>query len=118
MKAEELMIGDWVYLVPSHKPTRWAVDDFGYSPEFIDYNFSPIPITQDILMGNGFTLAKRGKTWHFSEGDTLISWSEWGRMVISSKGASHGNRLNCDCRYVHELQHALRICGIEKEIIP
>lgn len=23
----------------------------------------------------------------------------------------------CEVKYVHELQHALRLCGIEKEII-
>lgn len=35
---------------------------------------------------------------------------------MTKKELDRAKKAQCNCRYVHELQHALRLCGIEKEI--
>lgn len=74
----------------------------------------PIPLTPEILEKNGFEL-QRDK----SELGTLDTY--W---LGSELGAFRIHRLNngdyqfglAKIRNVHELQHALRLCGIDKEI--
>ena len=48
-------------------------------------------------------------------GGVSILFKVWGR-VPSSVGGVNDIHL-CSVKYVHEMQHALRLCGIEKEII-
>lgn len=75
---------------------------------------NPIPLTPEILKKNGFEL-QRDK----SELGTLDTY--W---FGSELGAFRIHRLNngdyqfglAKIRNVHELQHAMRLCGIEKEI--
>ena len=65
----------------------------------------PIPLTPEILEKNGFT--RDGESW----------WYKDFRIVLFS---SNGVSLICGrqmrFKYVHELQNALRLCIIEKEI--
>lgn len=35
----------------------------------------------------------------------------------TESGGGVNNLHSCDIEYVHQLQHALRLCGIEKEIV-
>lgn len=85
---------------------------------------SPIPITQEILEknkmrefehrnpGQGDNLIK--KWWH-KDGSYYVSLY----MVGDKYTYTVGNSITrvCRIRYVHELQHALRLCGIDKEIV-
>ena len=92
----------------------------------------PILITPEILEKNGFVKEKEdelGITYYFLERpyttqitlykepicDVSILFKAWGR-VPSSVGGVNDIHL-CSVKYVHEMQHALRLCGIEKEII-
>lgn len=70
---------------------------------------SPIPLTEEILVKNGFKVQKthdNGRWLHLT--DTL-----W---------LSYSNRYNVwytdgiKIYFIHQLQHLLRLCGIEKEI--
>lgn len=96
----------------------------------------PIPITPEILEKNGFVKEKEkeeedgfGITYYFHERpyttqitlykepicDVSILFKAWGRAP-SSEGGVNDIHL-CSVKYVHEMQHALRLCGIEKEIV-
>ena len=101
MKANELMIGDWV-IGCSGEPFKIGIVD----PDFLYWNeIQPIPLTPEILEKNGFI---------------CDGWSWWYldfRIVLStSKGVSVVCGRQKRFEFVHELQHALRLCGIEKEI--
>lgn len=151
MKANELMIGDWVRIVDddtdqSFETRITGVSGLGniYAPlpggehayPFSEDCVEPIPITPEILEKNGFVRVERGEIC------TCYRWREksdkiYGRLVdihlykepiqgvftlieietCSNKGDGLNRFHSCDTDYVHELQHALRLCGIEKEIV-
>ena len=123
MKANELMIGDWVRIKDGYPFKmedvsgtslfrRWTSD----GETMIPYGWNeiePIPLTWEILEKNGFTRFGTGyilKGEHFgldnpsSPNNYLDNY--WLRISIKA----------VNIKYVHELQHALRLCGIEKEI--
>lgn len=71
----------------------------------------PIPLTAEILGKNGFTLE------HYS-GDVMTGyWWTRNDFVIHNSMNDAIGRNNFKYEYVHQLQHALRLCGIDKEII-
>lgn len=136
MKAKELMIGDWV--IYRGEPTIvYEIDEYykrintepdGYdSIKCIDTSeIEPIPITPEILEKNGWKV-KKSFVQHGNFGDgPLMLWHTEGNKIlrnftheleISDLSTDKGFRVRIECNYVHELQHALRLCGIEKEIV-
>lgn len=119
MDAKDLMIGDWV-LCPDNmqrqvrylqvRPSVIGIGGSSYDEDEIQ----PIPLTPEILEKNGFEL-QRDK----SELGTLDTY--W---LGSELGAFRIHRLNngdyqfglAKIKFVHQLQHALRLCGISKNI--
>lgn len=121
MNCNDLMLGD---LVQGHLPNtpskvvgipneyRLAVITPGgaYMELSID-DFLPIPITTEILEKNGFINGEFYAESHIED---------WQIMSDGSHLAARSDRgwcIDIPCRYVHQLQHALRLCGIEKEIV-
>lgn len=120
MKQTELMIGDWVqdrtdqsYLrIDSH----WAL----YNAK----EFEPIPITPDILKANGFEIDMYSRL-NLQDGKWLEYYHhkhrlrEWWKGIDEWDNHSECKEIvfQCDVFYVHELQHALRLCKIDKEIV-
>ena len=118
MKVTDLMVGDWVsycgfynkVICVGQKVSMYngKGTEFTTDPEYI----RPIPLTEEILVKNGFDKDERSKYFHLytldMEGhwDFDISWS-------SQNGFSYED---IKLTYVHQLQHLLRLCGIEKEI--
>ena len=130
MKANELMIGDWVYNKHHKKNIRLTQydffththNDFGeqelapFAKPTTGRDLEPIHLTPEILEENGFEYhsgergmygvttanyyAMEGSPHIFCDGDPFAVWFE-DEVPI---------------RYVHELQHVLRLCGIEKDI--
>lgn len=136
MKANELMIGDYVNV--TGKEGLHSVDILDLLPrigkvigldeeivyvDYIDYAFSlgdvePIRINDDILSLNGWE--RTGGASHRIYGDynaVIFHWNENRKEIIIDKNGDRHYMLKLDLLYVHELQHALRICGIDKEII-
>ena len=103
MNAKDLIVGDWVYDTILKFNTRVEMLSLsGIRGEFHEKvwdekTFEPIPLTPEILEKNGFS--RNGL-------DIALFDRKGGDDFV---GAS-----NLQC--VHELQHALRLCGIEKEI--
>ena len=134
------MIGDWLRLRYENSEGKEIVIDFRISQvqKFsvtgsiyvwsdergnmgdIENHIEPIPITPEILLKNGFEFRGEGtarKPYQIIDDGLYISW--WNnRLVIRYKRESGraSNYLNLDCRYVHDLQHCLRMAGIEKNI--
>lgn len=88
----------------------------------------PVPLTREILEKNGFYYCKRTGGCYLY---TTISYGNWDAEVVlfDVNSEYRNNQLHIgspddsdtflhlmECNYVHELQHALRLCGIEKEI--
>lgn len=117
MKVEELMTGDWYWWEAEGKkyPLQVTKDTFKLMDEDIS-NFQPIPITKEILEKNGFEGIKEGRfpslRNHYN--DIIfqlerIEEERYCKILYIFK--------NIPICYVHELQHALKLCKINKEII-
>ena len=143
MKATELMIGDLVLvskdvcfkkgtIVKIHGidadnvftekglkgvATGMAVND----PDRVtcgvwcDY-LEPIPLTEDRLLANGF-YCKRNIGYVYDDGEYEVVVDLWnhGYRILHDRDVVMNIHCFSDV-FVHELQHALRLCGIDKEI--
>ena len=123
MKANELMIGDLVKIKDGFPIKmqdvsgtsmfrRWSSDGEIMIPYGWD-EIEPIPLTWDILYKN-FPDTDDGLAWWENtefENDAKDEYLWWHITVTGDVLVVDG-----EIRYVHELQHALRLCGIEKEI--
>lgn len=118
MKANELMVGDWVYRPDCYdqvKETRQngiiGLDSLRGLIGFSE--IEPIPLTTEILEKNGF---EDWDGWSiYSPENTGIEIAWLG--TILKIGGECGNLELPAIEYVHQLQHALRLCGITREII-
>lgn len=130
LKATNLMIGDWLYAIDdngethpcrvnnleydyTNKRDEFSLDFYGtgYKPVWPDVAFKvePIPLTPEILEKNGWEW--NGELWVTD--DFLI---ENGYDYHNRFWWSIFNSPLLPINSVHELQHALKLCGIEKEI--
>ena len=146
MKKEDLMIGDWVIRkgVPE-EPMRiydmrvvarvTYLDQDGRSVvEKFEY-IEPILLTEEILHKNGFkndVIAQKSIIAEGASNSSVILISEDNRITLNNiveylnsfnKWYVHidteDKRILCtaEITYVHELQHLLKLCKIEKEIV-
>ena len=130
MKAEELMIGDWVYCEGQPTPDNVTIETIAedgvwfngpnyegaasydrifpisLTPEILEKNFGVVERTSDgynLVINSELILAFHLKA-------TLDLWiaqtRDWPHLTYSLPLP----------RYVHELQHCLKLCGINKTI--
>ena len=130
LNVKNLMIGDCVE-IDGKIGTVSFLDKEGYinvaineTQMIVTRNLNPIQLTPEILEknkmrefehrnpGQGDNLIK--KWWH-KDGSYYVSLYSVGDEYTYTVGDSI-TRI-CRIRYVHELQHALQLCGIKKEII-
>ena len=120
MKANELMIGDWVFNKNINKPMQvypmMFSQMFRQRPDATteDYNIFPIPLTDEILRNNGFEYFHKNYASLSYEHPFALRLDKW-----PDENGLGGVWTVCEIieiRYVHQLQHALRDCGIDKEI--
>lgn len=130
MKANELMIGDWVYDTLSQTDIKVNRGCFEINPlNGICYaeNLILIPLTAEMLEKNGFKKFNfRGSAWQHEwtwRNNTLTNVSLWCREPNDNtkdgwmiRIESPTSSLCVKVEFLHQLQHALRLCGIEKEI--
>ncbi len=128
------MIGDWVtakkWLENPFRITRIldssiyfygvTVSDSTVGPFFED-ELVPIPLTPEILEKNGFGYFSIGgaEKWYINDDYYDLCICEWSDSIwVLGYDSTEMNipRTQVIFSYIHELQHALRLCGINKEI--
>ena len=146
MKKEDLMIGDWVNIqtekddepMYSQVEQLWECEiDADFQTDY--KNVHPIPLSKEILEKNGFHLMHG---FRYNETYPTYGWGDnIDKKYISVdvtfyddepiNGVMHLVKIyrdsmgedgvdsihSCHIDYVHELQHALKVCKIEKEIV-
>ena len=128
MKISDLSIGDWVRYdrgtdavqimgIYVRNNQECVVMSDSYFPDgvigFVEH-ISPIPLTPEILEKNGFEKLK-DKSWvgHNHHCDIQQHGSSW--TLLSNKRGFYRTIRFESLEFVHELQHALRLAGVEKE---
>lgn len=119
-KVTDLMAGDWIHSNDTNDNRQiWPIGYQTTSPikrmdvTLEDCNCEPIPLSDDILKKTGFQYFHKNfaslsydhpfklEKVEWPNGDDIGLWMLGGLFKI---------------RYVHELQHAFRLAGIDKEI--
>lgn len=132
MKTNELMIGDYLQVEPSGMAIKVEAihnKKVGYHTCIHKLDWvrlgllRPIPITPEILKKNGFVLKPDGWLWceyaEIEDKNYIFIQFRKGCEEVRLVELNFVNRVLAryeQMHYVHELQHALRLCGIEKEI--
>lgn len=129
MKANELTVGDLVtfkdcqydddiivvkiYQINQENNALVFIDDSDSLDQIdIDQEIVGIPITKEILEKNGFENYKTiGSLSYYKNKDNNLKFEFYGKTLEDYAG----NRI-IELGYVHELQHALKLCGIDKTI--
>ena len=133
MKANELMIGDWVMLC-GHNVKICSVNLYigdgdtmagqhyvltdpqvGFSNSWVSL-LKPISITPEILEKNGFSRPFVNDDYFVYKDGADIKFEIDYNISNKALYVNLGLIPKPIC-YVHELRHALRLCGIEKEIV-
>ena len=128
MKANELMIGDWVRHANGTPMQVEKIDYRGFAcgiPHCWDYNniYEPIPITKELLEKNGFVRENLITSYnHYTGIDNRVcltndfysmnSRNMWTAHIDSE---DYCTIANCELTYLHELQHLLKLCNIDFE---
>ena len=130
MKPEQLMIGDYImfnkdiYKIEEISKKGWAHIIYNdgsncrvaLSSDYILDELMPVPLTDEILKKNGFD-------YENNVGDVLeyynyeIIYNTWDHELRILENREQILKIKTfDKMCVHELQHALRLCSINKEI--
>ncbi len=138
LTCQDLMVGDWVnYKSPSSGKLHPIKIENIYGVEFNceveDWNIisgksisdtEPIELTEEILAKNGFIFNNGYAVLQVSEDTYLDFYKNEHRLRKVWEGIDEWNNhakvrdvsFVCQCYYVHEFQHALRLAGVQKEI--
>ena len=132
MKSTDLMIGDWIVKPSGHirtiDRTEFSNDDAWFE------DIKPIPLTPEILEKNGWRWGLTsgeedilscvggafGKHWVYDEGAgeiSLIFPEDTNSGLLKIDDQSFNRYLKFvwyDTLYVHNLQQALRLCGLDE----
>ena len=130
MKATDLMIGDWVMsdneLLKVSDILRYRI----YANDAVEYypieNLEPILLTGEILKSNGFELVPDSERVTKAFRDLYDLWEceiisqqtlrlFYDRNSKDYRLQAFGDNIS-NIYFVHELQHAMRVCGVKKEI--
>lgn len=115
LTCQDLMVGDWVsycgfynkviYIGQKVSMYDGKGTEFTTDPEHI----RPIPLTSDILVKNGF--GKVNNQYFFGQVEIKELRNCW-VVIINKENAD----IDINIHYVHQLQHLLRLAGIDKDI--
>lgn len=131
MNAKEISVGDFLYCHICEKNvivdavTVSTVTFHHYDGEnlFVGheylYSFKPIPLTPEILEKNGFVLIDEEDKMYrlnLAEDESVCVTADFKCEEPFVHVRNTCYQATPYCRYVHQLQHTLRLCGIEMKI--
>ena len=121
MKATELQIGDWVgrvvddkRIIEDYRQVDWIrTGEIGmrYQKVWSIGCIEPIPLTPEILEKNGFWVMENVN----NGAEEYIAYATAGLMFHYNRDNDYyfpNTPISWKC--VHELQHALRLCGLDE----
>ena len=134
MEAKDLMIGDWVNIAVEeyNNPTRireigsFWVKVIKDEMEYGNILVTPIPLTAKILKKLGWEkcnidVVDDDEQYGCAYGSFYVTW--WRKVKLLScyfedknAGLHYEMISELPTKHVHQLQHALKLCGIDKEI--
>lgn len=122
-------------VIKLYENTKWGPHEIEFNSDYLEDSIQPIPLTEEILHNNGFkndVIAQKSIIAEGASNFSVILISEDNRITLNNideylnsfnKWYIHIDtedmRTMCtaEITYVHELQHLLKLCKIEKEII-
>lgn len=120
LEIKDVMVGDWVDVRNDAAPNTPHLERITPSHFLRDEHWYGVELVPEILEKNGFRIIFEGEL------HTTYSQDIYGFVVeikIDCIGFTKlsmsnglGYRVVIECKHVHQLQHALRLCGISKEI--
>lgn len=123
MRPNDVMIDDWLLFTDPDagetSPVQIEKDDIGFDGDGFWKLFTPIPITPEILHANGFI--QNGYMCRFYhnladfDNHAVLEYNlKFSILDIKHmKNRAWTAKLNMDVQFVHELQHAFRLVGLE-----
>lgn len=132
INCSSISVGDWFQA----RMVKWDYEDLDITPPmrvaeissdevmlqlgsvkhyaFVE-DLQPIPITAEVLEKNGFTHDKWSKKiWRYEDEESeVVYYIEGSRLEITTNDC----KMNITCKGVAELQHALRLAKVGKEIV-
>lgn len=133
MKAEELMIGDWVcqresgLVLKVSKINPPYIEAEGEGGQFHEDTIEPVELTAELMKLNGFTIIEVGDNGHGTPRQYLNRYEKWFCKTtwnditvwfdrFTKRWCLHGlNQVSFND--VHMLQHAYRFYGYNTEIV-
>lgn len=122
MKATELMIGDWVMYNPNvfnedeyeryREPYPYRIKTGECIDDAVNGCYEPIPLSDRILLKNGFQYFHKNYASLSYDHPFQIQMLEW----PGEDGIGIWMVCGLKIRYVHELQHVLRMAEIDVKI--
>lgn len=117
MKAEELMLGDWVYLFNTPCQVKDIIED-----GIINYekDVTPILLTKEILEKNSFLKVEAIEYPSHSVGISFLYRNTLEGLRIFVQNACVGGptcTMIKTCKYVHEVQHMIKMCDIKRTFV-
>jgi hypothetical protein len=131
IKISELSIGDWVEIDGEPAKAFCLRIAGGHIFKGVSgqmyrccggMDFEPIPLTPEILEKNGFVDYEVGKGWYvLNVADDLRVWlhrnsHDWTFQLMKWRPLSTHEISKVFIKHTHQLQHALRLAGVGKEI--
>lgn len=129
MKASDLSIGDFVFVksknkigvvheIDSRSAHVWCGEVYRsvYVNRYAYDDIEPVPLTPEILEKNEFKIEVRGDLlYEYNiDGSLDICISIWGKKDEYGHCKVRQVCLDGGVLYIHELQHALRLCGLDE----
>lgn len=118
LKINDLSVGDWVKIQGKIRKIDYLYGNDNVCDVPIDL-VEPIPITPEILEKNGSKKTEflEDSGYEFYQCDDFyasrVEGSKWWTIIVRNECREV---VNCYIQHIHQLQHALRLAGVEKEI--
>lgn len=118
MRQDDLMVGDMVMYHPERIDGDNTREPYPVRIQAVDIEdnelFEPIPLTKEILEKNGYVfIERRPWTTHFEHKTLPTIYTDFDIESFNFGG----DEVDCECeyKYVHQMQHVLRLIGLFDE---